>query len=133
MIASIFGLASDLIYFERMEWALGELRDRIHHLQTQSVDYISNHESFYAVTQDWILRIRDNLTIDDAWDFFIVIPDEVEEDANFFPCLDTLLDFVHHEIHHDIFIDYHGRFLKPEHVEDYLQARERRGDNFYRY
>lgn len=111
-----------------MEWAIAELCLKINLFETQDLQYIHNYDSFYPETKAWITCICDDLNVDDSWDFFMVIPEAVLEDANYFPFLDLLVDFVHIEIHQDIGLDHMG-VKAPGDIEPYLQACEHRGDN----
>ena len=56
LIATILILISGIIYLDRMEWALGELRGRIHQWKTQPW-YLPYFNLFNDETKAWILHI----------------------------------------------------------------------------
>lgn len=126
LVARILNLVSGIIYVERMELALGELRDRIDYLVDYSMEFALEFDAFHAETKEWIRTIYHDLNVDNAMAFFWDIPDGVMRDVIIFPCLHYIFDYVERRIILDISLDYFG-VSGSDDVEQYLQARETRG------
>src|SRR5688500_16244142 len=97
-----------MIYYERMQWAINELRSSINLLETNNQWYQFVYDSFHDDTKAWISHIRDNLTVEDAWVFFSVTPLAVRNDSAHHSSVNGLLMLIHTKIHLDISFDYFG-------------------------
>src|SRR5688572_25214890 len=125
--AHILDDAAGMNFVDRMEWALEELRTSIHALETNNWVYCSYFHTFKEETKAWILRIHNDLTVDNAMPFLMTIPLAVRQDAETFQFLLGLVEWIHENNHLDIALEYLG-VPGPTAVNPHLRARARRGD-----
>src|SRR5688572_18823185 len=94
-VADILDLASKMIYFERMEWAIAELCLKINNLETRDQWYINLYDLFEREVKALITHLRNN-------------PTSVEFNGAHTARISYLLDFIESEIRLDIGVDLFG-------------------------
>ena len=134
-MATILDLVSDLIYRDKMALALDELRDMLEDLinNNQHFQFFWNNNRFKPETVAFINRIRFDLDVADAWNFFVfnTVPhtSPAEIDMNCFHVLHGVCDYIHNNILGDLFDDALGIWGNElSDVTEYLNMRLARGD-----